>query len=335
MTSRKRLNTENEGGNYFTSPARDVEFIPSGCEILNCVLGGGWAQERIINVVGDSAAGKSLLCIEAIANFAQKYPNGRIWYNEVEAAFDTGYAEALGMPIDRVEFVNGCYTVEDFYEDLKSKIEKTEEKGLYILDSLDALSDKAELERNFDEGTYGMGKPKQMGKLFRQLVQHLKHGKITVIIVSQERDKINIAFGKKTTRSGGRALDFYCSQILWLAKKETLKKIIRKVERPVGLKVRAKLEKSKVGLPYRHCDFSIRFGYGIDELEANMNWLKDVGRLSDVGVELDKYLKAKLKEINALPDEEFEKTNEQIRNTVRKLWYEIETEFLPSRRKYS
>lgn len=41
---------------YF-EPAK-VEFITSGSQILDCVLGGGWAVGRVINIVGDKSSGK-------------------------------------------------------------------------------------------------------------------------------------------------------------------------------------------------------------------------------------------------------------------------------------
>src|ERR1019366_3976564 len=90
------------GGNYFSSPKTGIEFISSGCHNLDLALGGGWAEGRVSNIVGDKSTGKSLLAIEACANFAIKYPKGTIRYREAEAAFDRPYAEALGMPVDHV-----------------------------------------------------------------------------------------------------------------------------------------------------------------------------------------------------------------------------------------
>src|SRR6476659_1259045 len=75
------------GGNYFSLPKNDVDFISSGCKMLDLALGGGWAEERIINIVGDKSSGKTLLCIEASANFAIKHKKGKIRYRESERAF--------------------------------------------------------------------------------------------------------------------------------------------------------------------------------------------------------------------------------------------------------
>ena len=55
------------GGLYFTSPKKNYDFIRTGCTLLDCVLGGGWALGKVANIVGDKSAGKTLLAMEAIA----------------------------------------------------------------------------------------------------------------------------------------------------------------------------------------------------------------------------------------------------------------------------
>ena len=105
--------------------------------------------------------------------------------DEAEAAFDKGYAQALGMPIERIDFGDkkkdkDFTTIEDFYEDLVEQIDNLPKNtpGLYILDSLDALSDRAEQKRDIDEGSYNLEKAKKLGQLFRRLVQKLEESEI-------------------------------------------------------------------------------------------------------------------------------------------------------------
>jgi RecA/RadA recombinase len=66
----------NGGGNYFTNPKTKLKFISTGCKMFDLALGGGWAENRISNIVGDKSTGKTLLCIEAAANFAHQVPQG-------------------------------------------------------------------------------------------------------------------------------------------------------------------------------------------------------------------------------------------------------------------
>lgn len=327
-----------DGGDYFKESK--LEFIKSGCVLLDCVLGGGWPLGRVSNIVGDKAVGKTLLAIEACANFARQHPEGHIWYREAEAAFDEDYAETLGLPVKRVDFgeegIGTIWnTVDDIAEDLDACIktaEETGQPGLYIVDSLDALSSRAEMGRAMDEGTYGLEKQKMVGQMFRRYIRGLKQHRVALIIISQVRDKIGVSFGDKHSRSGGKALDFYASIALWLALKKTLKKSYKGIERPVGIKVIAKCKKNKISMPHRECDFDIRYGYGIEELDAAVDWLKLAGWDKELPGATN--AKALIEAARKMDDEEYAATLRAVRKLTRRAWRTIEAGFVPQRRKY-
>lgn len=300
------------GGLYFGTPKTDVKFISSGCTTLDLALGGGWARRRIANIVGDKSTGKTLQVIEAAANFNLAEPKGKIRYREAESAFDENYAKALGFPVDKVDFGEPVDTIEDIFEDLEAVLKGAKGPEMYIVDSLDALSDRGEMERKIDKGSYGMGKPKMLSQMFRRLVRDLADKDVTVFIVSQVRDNIGVTFGRKTTRSGGRALDFYASQVVYLSQIERLHKTISNVKRAVGVTVRAQVDKNKVGLPYREAQFPIMFGYGVDDWKACAEYLKTV------------------------TGEIVPKTSslEDLQKQVKESWWEIENKFLPKEPKY-
>jgi recombination protein RecA len=264
------------GGAYFPDPDEMVQFFRSGSTLLDLALGGGWAERRVINVVGDTSTGKTLLMIEAAANFTRKYADGRVRYRETEQAFDKRYAAALGMPLDHVDFGEPVDTVEDIYEELEYRTQHAEHPELFIIDSLDALSTRAERRRGIDEASYGGDKAKKMSELFRRINGSMARRNITFMIVSQVRDKIGARFGRKTTRSGGRALDFYASQIVYLAQIKRLVTTRKSIKRVTGVRIKAKIDKNKVGTAYLEAEFPIRFGYGIDDTQACKEWLASI-----------------------------------------------------------
>lgn len=294
------------GGLYFFSPKEDIQFISSGCTTLDLALGGGWARRRIANIVGDSSSGKTLLAIEAAANFSIIEAKGKIKYRETEDAFDQKYAAALGFPIDRVDFGEPMDTIEDIFEDLEKVIEAAKEPELYIIDSLDALSDRGEMERDINAGSYGAQKAKKLSELFRRLNSGLSRKDITVIIISQIRDDINATYGRKTKRSGGRALNFYSSQVLYLSKPEKIYRTISNIKRVVGVDVRAQVDKNKIALPYREAQFQIMFGHGVDDYKSCADFWKQV-----TGEIVSK-----------------KTTLEELQRMVTKEWWEIEEKFL-------
>jgi recombination protein RecA len=254
----------------------DVEFFSSGSTLLNLVLGGGWARGRIANIVGDKSSGKTLLATEAFANFDQRYPSALMRYAESEAAYDRGYAETMGMP-KRVEYPEPgkeVSTVNRLDVDLVSFLDRTNGAGgLYCLDSLDALSDDAELKRGLGDATYGTEKAKLLSELFRRRIVDIRTANTTMIVVSQIRDNIGVMFGEQKKRAGGRALDFYASQIIWLAEIQKIKRTVLGVEQPVGVRVLANCKKNKVGTPYRRAEFSVLLKYGVDDENSMLDWL--------------------------------------------------------------
>ena len=304
---------ERSGGLYFHAPKAHINFIHSGCTELDLALGGGWVRARISNIIGDNSSGKTLLAIEAAANFALSVPKGKIRYREAESAWDDDYAGAIGFPIDRVDRGEPIETIEDVFEDLEKVIAGAKTPELYIIDSLDALSDRAELGRNLDEGSYGTGKAKMLSQLFRRQVRGLAEKDIHLMIISQIRDKIGVMVGKKTMRTGGRALDFYSSQTLWLTKAEKLKKTKKGVERVVGIQIKGTVEKNKIAAAYRSAEFPIIFGYGIDDGRACMDFLKSIK------VAIDEKNPPPLAELQRLTIEH---------------WWEIERSFMPTEKKY-
>lgn len=295
-----------------------IEFISSGCTTLDKALGGGWVIGRVANIIGDKSTGKTLLAWEAIAQFVMAYPKGKARYREIEEAFDKSYMAYMGMPIDRVEFNEDkggnklVRTVEDMMDDIIDITKsKPKEPSLYIVDSLDALSSRAEMDRKPGESSYGAERAKGMSEFFRKYNGAIADAKITPIFISQIRDRIGVTFGRKWDRSGGHALDFYATHIVVLAYLGQITKQRNKIKRAIGVEVRAKVEKNKIGMPFREAQFPIIFGYGIDDEISSLNWL------DDAGIEVPKGI-----------------SPEELKELVSETWDEVEATFAPIKRKY-
>jgi recombination protein RecA len=326
------------GTEYVISDDKGHDYVSSGCALVDCVLGGGYVLGRMVNIVGDKSTGKTLLAIEAVINFLNTYPDGHVRYAEVEAAFDKEYAASLGMPVDRVDFATEMNTVEDWYVDVERMIDTLKgEAGLYIIDSLDALSDKAEIERKIDDGSFGAAKAKKISESFRKFVRKLESSRCLLIVISQIRDNIGVMFGAKHTRSGGHALDFYASQIIWLHEAGKIDRTVQGVKRVIGLEVRARCTKNKVGLPWREAKFRILFGYGIDDLSANAEWLDQLKRpdlltsLGFTGRSVSTWI-GKVRD--GASDVSAAYLRPRLAKTVIDTWREIEREFIPPASKY-
>lgn len=260
------------------------KFIHSGSTLFNLILTGninkGWSVGRVTNIIGDKSTGKTLLAIEAAKIFLDM-PVGkvkpRVTYIETEAAFDIEYAQRLGLDTEKVEFVH-LQTIEELFGVLSELCTnaKKDEAHFVVLDSFDALTCQAELEKSIDAGSYGMEKQKKAGEVFRKLVSPMEEANISLFLISQVRENIGAGlYAPKFKRSGGKALDFYSTNIVMLAEKGKLK-LTQKSDRPYGIEIKAKVTKNKVGNPFRECEFPILFEYGIDDIFSIIKFLSDL-----------------------------------------------------------
>lgn len=255
-------------------------FIHSGSTLLNCVLSGhprcGWPLGCVSNVIGDESTGKTLLGIEGATLFLLNPPLGstdpRVVYIDSEYVFNEWYARSLGMPFERVDFCHAEY-VEEVFDIVHLQVSTDPARGtLVIVDSWDALS--AKFAENA-EPAIGKGyasttsKARAGSEAFRRMIKAVETSRIHLMIISQTRQRIN-GYGSPKVRSGGDALNFYSSQIIWLSQ---VRKLLTSKKWVYGITVRARCSKNKIARPFRECEFSILFDFGIDDVASTLRFL--------------------------------------------------------------
>ena len=314
-----------------------VQFVDSGSCLLNLVLGGGYAVGCVVNICGDRAVGKTLLAVEACQQFSQIVKNIEdIRYVESEHAFNEIYAKQIGMPVG-VRPVSDIQTVEELFKDLEKFCTSRKGKNrpsLYVVDSLDALSDDAEMKRDISQGSFGAAKAKNLSELFRRQIAHMDGANCTLLVISQLRDKIGVMFGEKHSRSGGRALGFYASQEIWLAEHKKLTKQIKGETRTVGSRVRVRCKKNKVGNPFREADLTVWYNYGIDDEGSMLNYLEE-HKVETEGLDLKEVNKSLLDARKSRDRAAVAEINALLRSLVTEHWASVEEGFQPPLTKYA
>ena len=231
---------------------RSISYVDTGSTLLNLALTaqikGGWPLGRISNIIGDRSAGKTLLAMEAATRFIAGPPPGiktpKVVYLEAEAAFDQSYAKRMGVPVEQIDFVAGT-TVEAMFTDIVARCEssKAGEGTLYIIDSLDALTSIADDKKDIAKQDYDR-KAGKLSEIFRKIVRKLENANIHLMVISQIRENIGaLPFSPKWRRSGGKALDFYSSHIVWLHETKKIKHT--KTNLVLGLTILCKISKNK------------------------------------------------------------------------------------------
>lgn len=328
---------------YFLDPAKkeDIVFIPSGDHMFDLSIGGGWAQGRVGNIVGDKSTGKTLVAIEATANHNIMFPGAPIYYFEGESAFDKMYARLLGLPVDNVHFPNeGAErnTIEALYRSLTTVVDnsiKTSTPCFYVVDSLDSLTSEDEIETDISKSTYGQAKTKQLSRIFRELIDPIQNSLCTLLIVSQVRDNIGVTFGATKKRAGGNAMDHYCSQVVWLHHVKQIDKTINKHKEIIGHELRTKCTKNKVAMPHRQAHIAVLYAYGLNNIWGLYNFLdKEV-----YGAIVEPYGITKVTEQRSvnqiLVHPEFLQIQKELEQAATRIWLETQAAFLPKVRKYS
>lgn len=245
----------------------NIEVIPSGSIALDYALGvGGYPKGRIVEIYGPESSGKTTLAIHAIAE-AQKQ-GGIAAFIDAEHAFDRFYAANLGVNVDELLISqpdNGEQAL-----DIADQLIRSAAVDIIVIDSVAALTPKAELEGDMGDNKVGL-QARLMSQALRKLTATISKTNTTCIFINQLREKIGVMFGNPETTTGGNALKFYASVRLDIRKSSSIKD----GDNVIGNEVKVKVVKNKVAPPFRRAEFEIMYGEGICR----------VGEVVDLGVD--------------------------------------------------
>ena len=187
---------------------------------------------------------------------------------DAEHAFDRFYAEKLGVDTNNLLIAQPDCGEQAL--DIADELIRSSAVDLVVIDSVAALTPKAEIEGEMGDNKVGL-QARLMSQALRKLTATINKTQTTCIFINQLREKIGVMFGNPETTPGGNALKFYASVRL------DIRKIgqIKDGDNVIGNQVRVKVIKNKVAPPFRKAEFDLMFNEGISK----------VGELIDLGVE--------------------------------------------------
>src|SRR5680860_1417145 len=161
-------------------PREAIPSVSTGSLGLDVALGiGGLPKGRVVEIYGPESSGKTTLTLQVIAECQKK--GGTAAFIDAEHALDITDMLVRSAAVDVV-----------------------------IIDSVAALTPKAEIEGDMGDSHMGL-QARLMSQALRKLTGVINRSNATVIFINQIRMKIGVMFGNPETTTGGNALKFYSS----------------------------------------------------------------------------------------------------------------------------
>jgi len=323
--------TESENKQYEGDPSK---IVSTGSTLLDLavsggrVRGGGIPVSILVEIFGPSGTGKTTLLCELAGTVQRK--GGEVLFHDPEGRLNKEFAEIFDFNCERAT-LGMPDTVLQVFQPIREWQPESGGPNAVFADSLAALSTDAELD---DNDAYGMRRAKEFSEECRKTCRILSQNNWLMVCSNQVRVNVGAgAFQEKYKSPGGEAIPFYSSLRLKtrnngkIEQKRTVKG--KEVKRVIGVSTVVQVYKSSVWKPYREAEVPIIFDYGIDDVRANLQFVKQYTDKTIYGVQdqgLDNSLE---KAIAKVEDQDLER---ELQEETIQVWHELESKFETERK---
>lgn len=231
-------------------------------EDLDSLVGGGFPKGRIVEIYGPESSGKTSLVYWLMSLHKLGV------YIPIEGTYDEQRAISLGVNPKQMIVYRAEYG-----EEALNAVVRFAKAGIPIIaiDSVPACQPKEDMDK-FEKGAENEARIGGVARLFSKMLPTIQRiceqSGTTLILVNQVRDKMNaMLFGEKEDTPGGRAIKFYSSIRIKVARRAWIdipnkNPAISAQTEKVGIIMKAKITKSKVSNPFGEAELPFFFDRG-------------------------------------------------------------------------
>ncbi len=209
-----------------------ITYLNTGSLYLNAVIGDpvhGIPFGRIIEISGEESHGKTALALE-LAGMAQRNNGAAVIMYDAEGSFEAVWAEARGLCTTENFHLVQTYMVKEnngsrheldsaeIFTELRMLVELLHNKAperpiVLIVDSIASLVTPRESSKDIED--FSMRETADlamfMSQLMRKWAPKCRNNNVLMICINQLRTKPGMSFGDPRYTPGGKALPFYAS----------------------------------------------------------------------------------------------------------------------------
>lgn len=315
--------TEDE---FFNTKIDTSLMVSTGSTLLDLAISGGVSEYGgvpggiMCEFFGGPGTGKTAILAEMSGSVQAK--GGEVFLRDPEARLNKEYCRIYGVDIEGVDYDRPNVVTEIFDDIMTWSPKNSEVINLFGVDGTAALSTIMEMDK---EDKMGMKRAKDFSAGCRKTARLIAKESKLIVFTNQIRT------GNQTkVTPGGFAVPFYSSLRVELNPTYPNGKLERqrtvhgnKIKKVIGINTTCRVIKSSIDEPFREAPIYIVFGYGVDDIRANLQFVKDYTKAT----KYDCFEREYQAMDNAIAFIEEKKFQQKLKDRVVEVWNEIEKAF--------
>ena len=259
------------------------KVVSTGSTLLDLAISGKRRKEGgipggiLTEIFGPSGWGKTTILGEICASAQSQ--GGNVIIGDAERRMTPEFMQYMGIRIinDNLHYP---HTVSDIEELILNTPESS--NGAIDVTGIDSTASLMSSLEDDKGDKRGSSKAKELHAMCRKVKGEIAKKSRLVCFTNQIQDVQDaMPFAPKEKTPGGHAVPFYASLRMRIGPSKDGSKITKmvkvggnEVKRVIGIRSTVQVVKSSIDAPYREADVCIIFDYGVDDIRANLEYIK-------------------------------------------------------------